>query len=210
MKLYTTLFQFVMSIVAKYKIDESHGLSHSFQILTFAHSIYEHEVIKCPEIAPYEKIVYISAIIHDMCDHKYMDVDSGLETIVSFLSSNEIFQLSDNDVIAIRDIINTMSYSKVKMNGFPNLGNYQKAYHIVREADLLCAYDFDRCMIYHMHTHNTGIENAFHDSSNLFNVRVFRHESDGLLTTEYSKQQSQILETQSRGRIEKWSLLLKI
>ena len=210
MKLYTTLFQFVMSIVAKYKIDESHGLSHSFQILTFAHSIYEHEVIKCPEIAPYEKIVYISAIIHDMCDHKYMDVDSGLETIVSFLSSNEIFQLSDNDVIAIRDIINTMSYSKVKMNGFPNLGNYQKAYHIVREADLLCAYDFDRCMVYHMHTHNTGIENAFHDSSNLFNVRVFRHESDGLLTTEYSKQQSQILETQSRGRIEKWSLLLKI
>lgn len=210
MKLYTTLFQFVMSIVAKYKIDESHGLSHSFQILTFAHSIYEHEVIKYPEIAPYEKIVYISAIIHDMCDHKYMDVDSGLETIVSFLSSNESFQLNDNDVSAIRDIINTMSYSKVKMNGFPNLGNYQKAYHIVREADLLCAYDFDRCMIYHMHTHNTGIENAFHDSSNLFNVRVFRHESDGLLTTEYSKQQSHILETQSRARIEKWNLLLKI
>jgi len=210
MKLYTTLFQFVMSTVAKYKIDESHGLSHSFQILAFAHSIYECEAIKYPEIAPHEKIIYISAIIHDMCDHKYMDVDSGLDTIVSFLSSNEVFQLNENDIFVIRDIINTMSYSKVKEFGFPDHGKYQQAYHIVREADLLCAYDFDRCMIYHMHTRNTGIENAFRDSCNLFDVRVFRHESDGLFTIEYSKQLSQILETQSRARIEQWRLMLEI
>ena len=36
-------------------------------------------------------------------------------------------------------------------NGFPDMGEYQTAYNIVREADLLCAYDFDRCMIYQMY-----------------------------------------------------------
>ena len=43
----------------------------------------------------------------------------------------------------IFQIITTMSYSTVKKNGFPSLNEYQLAYHIVREADLLAAYDID-------------------------------------------------------------------
>ena len=33
MTIFSILFQFVMKTVAKYNIDESHGLSHAFQIL---------------------------------------------------------------------------------------------------------------------------------------------------------------------------------
>ena len=43
-----------------------------------------------------------------------------------------------------------MSYSKVNKNGFPELGNYQLCYNIVREADLLASYNIDRCIIYQM------------------------------------------------------------
>ena len=50
MTIFSILFQFVMNTVAKYKIDESHGLSHAFQVLTQANSIYESEVIKIPEL----------------------------------------------------------------------------------------------------------------------------------------------------------------
>ena len=208
MTIFSILFQFVMNTVAKYKIDESHGLSHAFQILTQANSIYESEVIKFPELKEHEKVIYIAAIVHDMCDDKYINIETGLDCIVFFLSTNKVFKLAEEEIKAIRNIINTMSYSKVKKKGFPELGEYQHAYHIVREADLLCAYDFDRCMLYHMHSQNTGIENAFNDSKQLFDVRVFKHNDDGLFTTDYSKTQSTIMEPQSRERMEHWRKLL--
>jgi len=209
MTIFSVLFQFVMMTVAKYNIDESHGLSHAFQILTQANSIYESEVIKIPELKEHEKVIYIAAIVHDMCDDKYMSTETGLDTIERFLSTIEDFKLTQSEIKAIRNIINTMSYSKVKKNGFPELGEYQHAYHIVREADLLCAYDFDRCMLYHMHSQNTGIENAFSDSCKLFDIRVFKHNDDGLFTTDYSKTQSTIMEPRSRERMEHWRKLLK-
>ena len=209
MTIFSILFQFVMKTVAKYKIDESHGLSHAFQILTQANSIYESEVVKIPELKEHEKVIYIAAIVHDMCDDKYMNTKLGLDTIEQFLSTIENFKLTQLEIKAIRNIINTMSYSKVKKNGFPELGEYQHAYHIVREADLLCAYDFDRCMLYHMHSHNTGIGNAFNDSKQLFDVRVFKHNDDELFITDYSKKQSKILEPIARERIEQWGKLLK-
>lgn len=208
MTIFSILFQFVMNTVAKYKIDESHGLSHAFQVLTQANSIYESEVIKIPELKEHEKVIYIAAIVHDMCDDKYMSTETGLDTIERFLSTIEDFKLTQSEIKAIRNIINTMSYSKVKKNGFPELGEYQHAYHIVREADLLCAYDFDRCMLYHMHSRNTGIENAFNDSCKLFDIRVFKHNDDELFTTDYSKTQSTIMELQSRERMEHWRKLL--
>ena len=209
MTIFSILFQFVMKTVAKYNIDESHGLSHAFQILTQANSIYESEVIKIPELKEHEKVIYIAAIVHDMCDNKYMSTETGLDTIELFLSTNKVFKLAEEEINAIRNIINTMSYSKVKNSGFPELGKYQHAYHIVREADLLCAYDFDRCMLYHMHSQNTGIENAFSDSCKLFDIRVFKHNDDGLFTTDYSKTQSTIMEPRSRERMEHWRKLLK-
>ena len=209
MTIFSILFQFVMKTVAKYNIDESHGLSHAFQILTQANSIYESEVIKIPELKEHENVIYIAAIVHDMCDDKYMSTETGLDTIELFLSTIDDFKLTQSEIKAIRNIINTMSYSKVKKKGFPELGEYQHAYHIVREADLLCAYDFDRCMLYHMHSQNTGIENAFNDSKQLFDVRVFKHNDDGLFTTDYSKKQSKIMEPQSRERMEHWRKLLE-
>ena len=130
------------------------------------------------------------------------------------LYSNE--KISNSNVLMrfiikiIKQIITTMSYNKVKKNGFPDLGKYQLAYHIVREADLLSAYDFDRCMCYQMHKTNCDIYDAFINANNLFEKRMFRHNEDGLFITDYSKKESIILHTNSIKRIAAWKSILKI
>ena len=54
-------------------IDESHGIKHSMDVLNYAHNIYKNEINNYPIIKKHERIIYISAIIHDMCDKKYCD-----------------------------------------------------------------------------------------------------------------------------------------
>ena len=82
-----------------------------------------------------------------MCDKKYMNEVEGLKRIEDFIEKDIDTERKE----IILKIISTMSYSIVKKNGFPNLGIYQNAYHCVREADILSAYDFDRCVIYDMY-----------------------------------------------------------
>jgi len=206
MSIYTTLFKFVLCTVSKYKIDESHGLTHSMNVLHNAYNIYSSELEQSPYLEEQQKIIYSSAILHDMCDNKYMDVDTGLQEINAVLTTH----LSQEETNIIKNIINTMSYSKVKKQGYPSLGNYQKAYHIVREADLLAAYDFDRCMIYHMNRNDTNVHEAFYNAESLFQERVLRHYEDDLLITDYSQTQHTLLASSARIRIRNWRNILRI
>ena len=205
MSLFTKLFQYVLLTSNKYKIDESHSLSHSMNVLTNAYNIFEFESIKTPIIKKYEKIICVSAILHDMCDKKYMNEDDGITDISNFLED----KITLEEIDITKKIITTMSYSTVKKNGFPDLGIYQPAYHIVREADLLAAYDFDRCMIYKMYKSNLNFEEAFEDAENLFNIRVFKHNEDKLFFTDYSKLQSIKLEYNAKKRINIWRNILR-
>ena len=103
-----------------------------------------------------------------------------------------------------------MSYSTVKKNGFPILNQYQLAYHIVRESDLLSAIDFDRCMIYNMNRMNGNIMEAYDNSIKLFETRVFRHNEDGLYITDYAKQMDLILKENSLQRMNNWKKIIKL
>ena len=204
--LLSKLFHFVLLITKKYNIDESHGLSHSMNILHFAQKIYDNELEKTPFIKEQEKIIYVSSILHDMCDKKYVAEEIGINEIVEFLHTTDA--MTPVEIAVIKKIINTMSYSTVKKYGFPQLDEYQPAYHIVREADLLTAYDFDRCMIYDMNKKNSNIEQAFEHANNLFENRVFKHDSDGLLLTDYAKTQHYILQSGAQQRIKAWRTVL--
>ena len=139
MKLLTEIINFIIFMCVKYSIDESHGILHSMKVLEYATKIYESELEKKPSIKDHESIIYTSALLHDVCDKKYLNEDEGISHIKQFLTN----KVSDKEILIIIKIIQTMSYSKVKIHGFPDLGEYQLAYHIVREADLLTAYDFD-------------------------------------------------------------------
>jgi hypothetical protein len=134
-----------------------------------------------------------------------MDEEEGLSRINDFLDSH----ISEDETKVVTSIINTMSYSKVKASGFPDLGIYQKAYHVVREADLLSAYDFDRCIIYDMKVNNKPFDESFYRAEELFKNRVFKHAEDGLFTTEYAKIYHPILHSQAINRINDWKNIIK-
>jgi hypothetical protein len=85
---------------------------------------------------------------------------------------------------------------------------YMPAYHIVRESDLLSAYDFDRSMIYHMYNSGATTEQAFMNAKDLFKTRVFKHDKDGLFTTDYAKSYYPYLQSKSLARINAWERLL--
>jgi len=204
--LFSKLFHFVILTSSKYNIDESHGLKHSMEVLQFARKIYEREVTKNVLLETQERIIYTAAIIHDMCDKKYTNERKAVREIGEFLEP----ELSEHEVSIVKEIISTMSYSKVKVNGFPQLGPYQKAYHVVREADLLAAYDFDRCMIYHMQTSDSDINGAFDNADELFENRVLKHNEHGLFTTEYAKDVSPVLHEQAIQRIGEWRKILRV
>jgi HD superfamily phosphodiesterase len=204
MSLFSKLFQFVMLITARHKIDESHGLSHSMDVLHFAHNIFNTEVYKNPELVSQERLIYVSAIIHDMCDKKYMSEKEGVAEIEEYLGD----KLTPLEIDTTTKIVSTMSYSTVKKNGFPDLGLYMPAYHIVRESDLLSAYDFDRSMIYHMYNGGATTEQAFNNAKDLFKNRIFKHEKDELLTTDYAKTYYPYLQSKALARMNAWERIL--
>jgi len=179
------LFGFVMNICRKHNIDESHGLSHSMKVLHYAHEIYETEKLLEPVLKEHEKIIYISSVLHDMCDKKYMNENDGLKNINNFL----VDKIEEPKIKIINDIISKMSYSKVKKEGYPDLKEYNEIYHIVREADILAAYDIDRAIMYSMMVDNQPYNKALDDSILLFNNRVLKHIYDG---TFYHKSALQI------------------
>ena len=76
------------------------------------------------------------------------------------------------------------------------------AYHIVREADLLTAYDVDRCIIYSMFRENLTYEESVKRTIELFDVRVFKYRSDGLFVTPYSRNLSLRLHNKAKTELE--------
>lgn len=206
MSLLSKLLHFVLIASKKHSIDESHGVSHSMNVLIYANKIFEHTVVNYPILKKDEKLIYVSAILHDMCDKKYMNEKEGIREIEDFLQDNNA--LNPTEVNISKQIMATMSYSKVKVDGFPVLGGYQKAYHVVREADLLTAYDFDRCMIYKMNKNGGNVDEAFNDAEELFKNRVLKHNEHGLFLLDYSKKESLILHNNALQRIASWRNLV--
>jgi len=110
------------------------------------------------------------------------------------------------EINMIEKIMTTMSYSKVKEYGYPRLGDYQTAYHIVREADLLGSYDFDRSMVYKIRRFNDTFEHSYLESSQFFHHRVFRLIDDGLFFHSYSQRTAKKLHEDAMQRIWFWKM----
>lgn len=191
-------FEYVVQTSKLYKIDESHALKHSMEVYGFSKKIYESELKNNPILEKQREIIYMSAIGHDMCDKKYMDEKEGIIKYQKYLS--EFMKPTDLEIMG--KIIETMSYSKVKVNGYPDLGENQLAYHIVRESDLLSAYDIDRCIMYTMYRDNLCYTTALQEAIKLFDYRVFKMRQDRLFITKYSKKESLKLNKKAKKDVE--------
>ena len=190
-------FDVVNHICSKFNIDESHALKHSIEVFNFANKIYESEIANDSSLVDCKNIIYAAAILHDMCDKKYMNEEEGIAEIKRFVQ----LYMTEDEINAVISIITTMSYSKVKLNGYPNLGKYQLAFHIVREADLLAAYDIDRCVMFSMFNDKLSYTDALCKGRKLFVSRVLTYRSDNLFVTEYSKRLSKTLHNKARKNL---------
>ena len=199
------LFNFVILTSKLFNIDESHAVKHSMDVYYFSNKIYESELLNNSFLIEQKKIIDTSAILHDMCDKKYMNEQFGLERISEYMKD----KITDEELDISLKIISTMSYSTIKKNGFPDHGKYQLAYNIVREADLLASYDFDRCIIYQMLKNNDNYFDAFFNAKELFEKRVFTYNSDKLFSTNYSKNLSLKLHKTSLKRIKNLMRFIK-
>ena len=206
MSLIPKLLRFAVLSINSFRIDESHGIFHSMNVLHHSHNILQSELPRNPFLENHRNIIYTSAILHDICDKKYVDQHDGVNYIKCFLEKET--NLTDNEIEVSINIMETMSYSTVKQNGYPDLGPYQLSYHIVREADLLAAYEFDRSVVYNMNNVDPLFTHSMMNALDLFDNRVFRHNADNLFVTDYSKELSQILEQQSLQRIRSWESIL--
>jgi hypothetical protein len=198
------LFTFVLMMSSKYNIDTSHSEKHSMDILHFADENYRNNLKDFPFITEQINVIYSAAILHDMCDKKYMIQDEGIKEIEHFLKQH----LNPEEVYYTKRIIETMSYSTVKKNGYPDLGKYQIAYHIVRESDLLSSYDFDRAIIYHMNRGN-NLTTSYHNALEVFDTRVFNYNTDKLFFSDYAQQKSIPLSSNAIKQMLSWNGILR-
>ena len=191
-------FQYVVKTSDFYNIDESHSLRHSMEVFQNVNEIYHAELCNFPFLKDQQNIIFASAILHDMCDKKYMNEQDGINRLKVEMKDH----LSEEELKVVCHIISTMSYSTVKKNGYPDLGIYQKAYHIVREADLLAAYDIPRCIIYKMNKFNYSYLEALVEMKVIFENRILQYINDNLFITEYSKKKAIILHEKCLTELE--------
>jgi hypothetical protein len=192
------LFKYVVNTSKKYNIDESHAVKHSMDVFFYANKIYYNELKRYPILKEQKTIIDISSILHDMCDKKYMDEEEGIKNIEEYIRED----VNDNDLSVVKKIIKTMSYSKVMKYGYPDMGKYEMSYHIVREADLLAAYDFERCIIYQMVWKNHSYEESILDAINVFDNRVLKYDINDLFLTNFSKKECIKLKKEAMIKID--------
>lgn len=146
--MYEKAYAFCEATCKRLGIDSSHDEKHMARVA----DLTAHLNTLCGRNVSQEEsdVMILAAFTHDLCDRKYIDPDSGLLTIRDWLPS----VASEDQREAVLKIITTMSYSKVSKNGYPSdLGKWELAYHHVRVADLIDAYDIQRCYDYQTHAH---------------------------------------------------------
>lgn len=186
-KLLNTLFSHLKDVCENQNIDESHAIGHAMKVLKISNDIYKSELEKHPYLLEQRKIIYTSAVIHDICDKKYMSEETGNNILKELFNDlGEQSLLSREEIKIVNTIVNTMSYSKVRIDGYPDLGKYQLVYHIVRESDLLAAYEYERCITYTMYTSKKDYTSSIDRAKKLFDIRILKYIEDDLFLTEYS------------------------
>ena len=214
--------------------DVSHNIYHHIDVVLEAIEIFDskpNEIIFLDNtsIIFNSNNIYMCAaacLLHDTLDDKYFSEDYINEKLEK-LRTNKIFETvfgkNNNNIEILITIIKTMSYSKTQGLGegknkfgnkvnectplFPEqsiLGTYITAYHVTREADLLTAYNFDRCVLYTLfHNKDCLHSHAVEVAYKLFSKRMFKHLYHNLFVTEHSKIKAKEYDDEARKSISR-------
>lgn len=172
------LYTFIEEYCKDNNIDPSHDVTHSKDCVNFLRRIMnpfftEEEV----------KMGIYAAALHDCVDRKYVDEVIASLTIRQFLDS---IGWDEGHIDSLLNMITTMSYSKLKAQKigttcvYPEHGRWQRVYHTVRQADLLCSFRVHRCYQYQLRIHPDWTEEQhWKRVREMFNERIFRYVEDG-------------------------------
>jgi hypothetical protein len=194
------IIQFINDTCIKYNIDESHGLKHSIQTHEWSQKLTK-DIKHC---ATESVIIKLSCLLHDMCDKKYMDENEGINNIITFLKYE--LDVSDEIVEAVVFIINTMSYSKVIKNGYPDFKSDKSlkfCYHIVRNSDLLESYDPERCIGYQIRCGGSRRDGII-KMLELFDNRILKLIQNGYINIEPAIKYAEELHQEALGLLDKY------
>lgn len=194
------VWDFVERTCREQGIDDSHGLKHAKSCVERVRLLMEDEHDLTDEEV---KMAYYACALHDMCDKKYTDVPTALVKLRHWLLEQD-WSLSDTFVLL--DIVNTMSYSKLKKTAFeegkivyPDHGVWNRVYHLVRHADLLDAYVVGRCLLYTKHSlPDISDDTAWSIVEDLFDTRIFKYVSDGWIFLPAALEMVPALEAEAR------------
>jgi HD superfamily phosphodiesterase len=73
-----TAFKLVIELSRQFNIDESHALKHSMEVYGYARKIVASELLANPQLASQTTVIYLAAILHDMCDMAWPFCAKGL------------------------------------------------------------------------------------------------------------------------------------
>ena len=192
------IITFIMDTSNKFNIDSGHGLEHSRKIFYFCSQLIPYYTLTENQILTIE----LASLLHDMCDKKYMDESEGIVRIEDFLQNElNIPKLIIGD---IETIILNMSYSKVIKNGYPDftyMKHIETPFHIVRNADLLCAYELERCMEYQKRSGSNRKE-CLEKMFSIYSNRVSKQIVDGYINLEPAIKIAKQLEVECKNNYE--------
>jgi hypothetical protein len=200
------IIRFINETCIKYNIDDSHDLRHSLEALGWSEQLIKGKTLTSRE----SQIIHLSCLLHDMCDKKYMNEEIGLERISKFL--RETLEVDDDILAAVVFIISTMSYSKVIKIGYPEFNNDKEleyCYHVVRNSDLLCSYDPERCIKYQIRCGGSR-EDGIKKMLELFDNRVLKLLSDNYINLDTAKGYAVELHNKALVDLEKYKAELNI
>ena len=172
------LYTFIDEFCKEHNIDPSHDVTHSRDCVLFAEKLMDYSFSEDEkEMARY------AAALHDCVDKKYVDVVEASHHILGFLTS---IGWSDQRAAALLAMVTTMSYSKLtsmvvdRKPVFPDHGEWDRVYHVVRQADLLCSYRVHRCYQYQKRIHPDWTEAAhWVRVQAMFQDRMFKYVTNG-------------------------------
>lgn len=119
--------------------DPSHGIEHVREVRDLAEDICDWHIKRNYLLVPGmtqddgKELILISALCHDLCDHKYNDVKR--EEVEEFLRK----LLGEERAKDALEIADNISYSSEVKNGYPKLGGLQRGRDIVSDADKITA-----------------------------------------------------------------------
>ena len=204
--------QFVLQTSQFYKIDDSHNLKHSLDVLKQGKLLMDNQLRHYNTES--KSIIYLGCILHDMCDRKYMDVENGLTNIANFLKTTKVNQ---NVIDSVMKILPRMSYSKTVENNQFQLPKdmydfpYLEEYHIIRHADLLTSYKLFRTieMRYQECIRNNktvDMDRIVEEADTIINKRIFALMGGNIFVEKEAKKLAKKYHHVAMRRYKNWKL----